>query len=275
MQSVASGTRWQRSVAADSDAVAAAEGALAIGATGVKVYAELGPALLRSVSREAQARGLKVWSHAAVVPARPGDAVAAGVDVLSHAFMLMLEAVDSLPATYGESFNVYRFDETRPTAPVFTRLFSEMRRRGTMLYPTLFVTRRLGQSPRVNGGDLSMLRGIDAWSIAATRAAHQAGVRLVAGTDNSGYPGRDTLPTLHEELALYVEEAGLTPAEALATATLNPAQMLGLEGEIGAIAPGYRADLLVLDANPLASIRNTRRIVWVIKGGTPYRAGAP
>jgi CubicO group peptidase (beta-lactamase class C family)/imidazolonepropionase-like amidohydrolase len=266
---------WQRSVAADSDAVAAAEGALAIGATGIKVYAEFAPALLRSVSREAQARGLKVWSHAAVVPARPGDAVAAGIDVLSHAFMLMLEAVDSVPGSYGASFDAYQFDETPPTAPVFARLFSEMRRRGTMLDPTLFVTRRLGQSPRVNGGDLSRLRGVDVWSVAATRAAHQAGVRLVAGTDNSGYPGQDALPTLHEELAIYVEAVGLSPAEALAAATLHPARMLGLEGEIGSIAPGYRADLVVLDANPLASIRNTRRIAWVIKGGTPYPAGAP
>ena len=265
---------WQRSVAADSDAVAAAEGALAIGATGVKMYAELVPALLRRMSREAQARGLKVWSHASVVPARPGDAVAAGVDVLSHAFMLMLEAVDSLPATYGQSFDAYRFDETPPTAPVFTRLFSEMRRRGTMLDPTLFVSRRLGQGPRVNGGDLSMLRGIDVWSLAATRAAHQAGVRLVAGTDNSGYPGQDALPTLHEELALYVEEVGLSPAEALATATLNPARMLGLETEIGVIAPGYRADLVVLEANPLDNIRNTRRISRVIKGGMPHPVGA-
>ena len=140
-----------------------------------------------------------------------------------------------------------------------------------MLDPNLFVSRRLGRSPRVTVGDLSMLRGVDVWAVAATRAAHQAGVRIVAGTDNSGYPGQDAVPMRHEELALYVEEAGLSPAEALATATLNPARMLGLETEIGAIAPGYRADLVVLDANPLENIRNTRKLVWVMKGGTPHR----
>jgi imidazolonepropionase-like amidohydrolase len=75
------------------------------------------------------------------------------------------------------------------------------------------------------------------------------------------------LPTaLHDELERLVA-VGMSPAEALTAATLTAARVLGAEGEIGRIAPGYRGDLLILDADPLADIRNTRRIHAVIQGG--------
>ena len=63
-------------------------------------------------------------------------------------------------------------------------------------------------------------------------------------------------------------EAGLTPIEALQTATLNPAEYLGMS-DAGAITPGKRADLLILDADPTADIMNTRRISAVVLGGRP------
>lgn len=265
---------WMRGVSTEEDAVAAAAGAKEFGSTGIKAYAELSPGLLRSVSREAHARGLKVWSHASVVPAKPSDAVAAGVDVLSHAHMLALESMESLPQTYSAALGLRAHDRP-PTTSTLGRLFEEMRGRGTRLDATLFIARRLAQGRRAQEGDLSNLRGVDAWAIAAARLAHQAGVRFVAGTDVSGTPGQDERPTLHEELAIYVEEVGMTPAEALATATRNAAQMLGAQGDLGTIAPGTLADLLILEADPLADIRNTRRIACVIKGGFVHEVGGP
>jgi len=72
--------------------------------------------------------------------------------------------------------------------------------------------------------------------------------------------------TLHRELEMLVA-AGLTPAQALAAATIVPARWLGAEREWGSIAPGRRADLVVLDADPLRDIRNTARIATVLIGG--------
>jgi imidazolonepropionase-like amidohydrolase/Tol biopolymer transport system component len=90
---------------------------------------------------------------------------------------------------------------------------------------------------------------------------HAAGALIAAGTDAPGLPAG-----LHDELERLVA-AGMSPAEALTAATLTAARVLGAEGEIGRIAPGYRGDLLILDADPLADIRNTRRIHTVIQGG--------
>jgi pimeloyl-ACP methyl ester carboxylesterase len=89
---------------------------------------------------------------------------------------------------------------------------------------------------------------------------HRAGVGILAGTDvPAGF-------TLHDELALYVE-SGLTPLEALRTATLNPARYLGRTDDLGTVAPGRLADLVLLDANPLEDIRNTQRIRAVVLDG--------
>jgi imidazolonepropionase-like amidohydrolase len=72
--------------------------------------------------------------------------------------------------------------------------------------------------------------------------------------------------SLHEELALLVR-AGLTPAEALRTATQNPAIYLGLTDSLGTIAPGKAADLVLLDASPLADIRNVGKVHSVWRAG--------
>ncbi|MFD8496634.1 amidohydrolase family protein [Amycolatopsis sp. NPDC059657] len=90
---------------------------------------------------------------------------------------------------------------------------------------------------------------------------HRAGVPLLAGTDTF-VPGH----SLHDELGLLVR-AGLTPLEALRAATVAPARFLGVEDRFGAIAPGMTADLVLLQANPLDDIANTRTVRAVILGG--------
>lgn len=100
------------------------------------------------------------------------------------------------------------------------------------------------------------------------KRVHDAGIPVVAGTD-SGPAGLLLGITSQIELALYVE-AGLTPAQALETATINAARVLGLEQDLGSVEAGKRADLVVLDANPLVDIRNIRRIHRVVKGGNVY-----
>jgi imidazolonepropionase-like amidohydrolase len=101
-----------------------------------------------------------------------------------------------------------------------------------------------------------------AWpkQLAFVRRLHDRGVMLSAGSDLASpwvIPGVG----YHQELALLVS-AGLSPSEVLRIATRNGARALGLEKEIGTIEPGKRADLLVLEGDPIASIANTRRIAW-------------
>lgn len=94
---------------------------------------------------------------------------------------------------------------------------------------------------------------------------NHAGVRLIAGTDMGAFyviPGF----SMHDELQLMVE-AGLSPLEALQTATINPALFLDKEKEIGTIEKGRFADLVLLDANPLEDIKNTQKIAAVVVNG--------
>ena len=94
---------------------------------------------------------------------------------------------------------------------------------------------------------------------------NRAGVQMLAGSDSPNpfvYPGF----SLHDELGLFVH-SGLTPAEALRTATINPARFLAMTDSLGTVASGKIADLVLLDANPLTDIANTKRIRAVIQGG--------
>jgi len=97
------------------------------------------------------------------------------------------------------------------------------------------------------------------------RMMRQAGLSFLAGTDLGNqylFPGF----SLHDELELFVQ-AGLTPLEALQTATINPARFLGLQEHFGTVQKGKTADLVLLDADPLADIRNTTKIRAVIFHG--------
>jgi len=98
------------------------------------------------------------------------------------------------------------------------------------------------------------------------KALHDAGVPIVVGTDE-GIPGH----SVHREIELYVE-AGLTPMEALQAATIVSARAMKMDGELGTIERGKRADLVVLNANPLDAISNIRSVRWTISDGRVYDA---
>ena len=104
----------------------------------------------------------------------------------------------------------------------------------------------LGQSP----ADTATSHARLARTLANIKAAHDAGVPLIAGTDE-GIPAY----SLYRELELYVK-AGFTPMDALRSATAVAAQAMRVDKDVGTIEKGKRADLLVLDANPLEDISN-------------------
>ncbi len=105
-------------------------------------------------------------------------------------------------------------------------------------------------------------------SLATIRALHEAGVPIVAGTDE-GIPGF----SVYREMELYVM-AGFSPMDALRAATAVPAKALRLDKDVGTVEPGKRADLLVLDKNPLDDISNIRTAHFVMKDGRLYENGA-
>ena len=100
--------------------------------------------------------------------------------------------------------------------------------------------------------------------MASLRLLHAAGVPIVAGTDQ-GIPGY----SLHRELEVYVE-AGFTPLEALQAATILAARALGVEKESGSLEVGKRADVVLLNADPLADVHNTRAVWRTVSQGAVY-----
>jgi imidazolonepropionase-like amidohydrolase len=102
--------------------------------------------------------------------------------------------------------------------------------------------------------------------LALIKKLHDAKIPLLAGTDAPA--GYDLVPgtSIHRELQLLVR-AGLSPLEALQTATLNPARYFGKTADWGTVAPGKVADLVVLSRNPLQDIRNTLSVVAVVADG--------
>lgn len=249
-----------RAVDSTTDLRQAVAEARGTGATAIKLYADLSPALVAAATTEAHRQGLLVWAHAAIGPVTPLQVVEAGVDVVSHAPLLARQlGLERYRALTKDSIAVPpgTFD-----SPTFDSLLDAMRGRQTLLDPTLFIY------GAVRGALVPV-------GVAVTARAHRVGIPLVAGTDSLGVgdAGPWQLPNLHRELWLLVHEAGLTPAEALGTATRNAARATGSLPDRGTIEPGKLADLVILDADPTLDIANTTTIREVMKRGARYPGG--
>jgi len=271
---------WARAIKPDTDIVKAVAEAKATGATGIKLYADLSPDVVKKITKEAHRQGLKVWSHATIFPSKPSDAVAAGVDVLSHSVMMVFELEDNLPEVSDKaSYRRVDWKNASVDSPAITALLRQMRKNGTMLDDTIIHT-NLRQIPAIIRAEAALseekrLPGyanyVESWTYGITRRAHQLGIRLVAGTDFSEHPESQDFPNIHTAMELLVTKCGLTPLEAITTATRNGATVLGIQNSYGTIAKGKVADLVILSADPSANIRNTTKIEYIIKGGIVHK----
>jgi imidazolonepropionase-like amidohydrolase len=137
-------------------------------------------------------------------------------------------------------------------------------------------TGRLGELGRARGFTEERLAGFEGQiagqeKVAAANllAVHRAGIPVAMGTD-AGNPLTLPGPSVHAELEAMAA-TGLTPAEVLVAATRGGARAMGLEDEIGTVEAGKAADLLVLGADPTASVRAFRELRWVVRAGLPAR----
>ena len=132
--------------------------------------------------------------------------------------------------------------------------------------PTLTLWERM--TAEATGDDRAAMRKQTDLASRMVRLMRDCGVEIMAGTD-TGDPGTVPGATLHQELELLVK-AGLTPMQALQTATTIPARFLGWDDSVGHLKPGMFADVVLLAADPLADIRNVRKVVGVAIRGRYY-----
>ena len=143
----------------------------------------------------------------------------------------------------------------------------EWAKRGTVYVPTIDHNRFYADNASLLGYDAQQVAGLDSFrllNLATATRAHRAGVTFAMGSDAVYWMfGENT-----RELAWFVK-AGLTPREALQTATTNAAALLRMPTKLGRVAPGYFADIVAVDGDPLTSVDAViNRVVWVMKGGT-------
>ncbi|MFN2596897.1 MAG: amidohydrolase family protein [Pyrinomonadaceae bacterium] len=251
----------------------------------IKIRDHVKPEILKVITAEAHRLGMTVTGH---VPEALDavEAIEAGQDQINHISFVAPVFSKKVPGQKYELTN--RLDLGSPEAKHALAVFKE---HGTVVDPTLAtmellvrpkdvpietfepgmrkVAPELVEQLNLKGSDpraAPIARAVEARLLALVFFLHRNGVPVVAGTDVS-VPGH----SLHRELELYVK-AGLTPLEALQTATLTPARVMKLDGELGTVEAGKRADLVILDADPLADIGNIRAVRLVVAQGRLYES---
>jgi imidazolonepropionase-like amidohydrolase len=143
---------------------------------------------------------------------------------------------------------------------------AEMARRGTFYVPTIDHNRYYAAHAAEYGYNAEQTAALDAYrarNLETARRAVKAGVRFGMGSDAVFTGFGENTRELH-----WLVEAGMTPAQALAVATTNGAALLGMEKSLGAVAPGYFADIVAIEGDPLTNIEAViNGVRWVMKGG--------
>ena len=286
------------SVGNADDARALVRKQAASGANLIKLFPRHSPAVWNAAIEEAHSIGLPVTAHAQIRVSL-ADVLSSGIDSLEHmnayAYALQsepwTEEMDWPEASWGMTIERQYWlstDESR-----FTPLARRFAESGVWTVPTLAVHRgsydltehdieTILESPRGQlihpehlelslslisdfGDDAEISGAAFENKLRMVKSLHDAGANIMAGTD-AGNPFVLYGPGLHDELAHFVE-AGLTPYEAIRTATVGPARYLGKTDEFGSIAEGLRADFLLVDANPLEDVANLKKISGIALRG--------
>ena len=223
---------------------------------GIKIYSALGPDVSRGAIAEAKRLGLLTIGHLGELTWAEG--VRVGIDALTHASLYFL-----CDEPFSGAGNRYR-DWTPPDENCLTYLFEEMSRRGATFDPTITdsvaflkpVRQYQVRQQREPNRDFEKEFGYIAEVVLL---AHQANVNMVIGRDDWDW-------SMVHEMQAY-ERIGLPRADILRMATRNAAKFLGRDSEFGTVEIGKRADLILVNGDPLASIRDLSKLTVVIKQG--------
>ena len=231
----------------------------AAGFAQMKIYNRIHPDVLRAIAAEAHRQGMTVTGH---VPEGMTlfQGVEAGMDQINH-----IGPVAQAVRAVGLEQTI-RFLQGHHTVVDPTLAWNELLSHGKDVEIASFepgfakapytlrsmIGSAFGQGTRLES------------SLSLVRALYEAGVPIVAGTDKA-VPAH----SFHRELELYVQ-AGLTPMQVIQLATLGSARVMGMDRETGSIEPGKRADMILVDGDPLRNFSDLRKVSRVIANGRVY-----
>ncbi|HTD92399.1 MAG TPA: amidohydrolase family protein, partial [Chitinophagaceae bacterium] len=242
----------------------------------IKIYSAVTPPIVKAIAEEAHRLGLSVTGH---IPQGMTlqQGVDSGMDQVNHiqyVYSVMKRNADR-SIDLKDSTNQAVLDFIRdhhvvidPTIGVFEMIFRSTGDDITSMEPNYYslpvplqaLYKNMGMPAAQASKFVPMMQAMKS----ILKAMYDKGITIVAGTD-MGFPGY----SVARELELYVE-AGLTPLEAIRTATIIPAKVMNLDKQTGSIAEGKQADLVIINGNPLENIRNIRNVVATIRNGSLY-----
>ncbi|MGL3821483.1 amidohydrolase family protein [Sphingopyxis sp. R3-92] len=280
-------------VSSAEEAVAAVRRVKAAGLWGVKFYTSMNPAWIAPAAAEAHRLGLHVHGH---VPAtmKPSEAVAAGYDELTHLNFVVMEAmpkevIDKANTRQRMEGPARYFKDVDLDGPLMSGFVADLARKKTLVDPTIVIFEGMltqdggkphpayapymgiispviersvftsGGYPLVEGLTRDDYRKSYAKMVELVGRLHKAGVPIVAGTDGWGIE-------LIRELEIY-RQAGFSNAEALQSATIIPARVVGADKRTGSIAVGKEADMVLVDGDPSTDLGALRRVATVVSDG--------
>ena len=231
-------------------------------------FPKMDPAVFKATIEEAHRNGIRVASHVFYL-ADAKDLIGDGVDALAHSIRDQpvdreIVALMKKRGTYYVS--TFTVDESAFVLADHPAMLDDPFLGGALSPEALQQFRSPEYRDKVKSDpNVPKFRAALANGMRNLKTLHGAGVRIAFGTDSGANPARIPGWAEHRELELMVE-AGLKPMDVLVAATRGSAAMLGATDR-GTLEPGKRADFLVLSANPLDDVRNTRRLVSVWHGG--------
>lgn len=245
----------------------------------IKIYSSAKPAIVKAICDEAHKEGLTVTGH---IPQGMNlkAGVDSGMDMVNHVqyvYSIMKRNKDrSVDFEDSTSKAAIQFIKDHhvvidPTIGVFEMSFRNVKDDITQIEPAFntlpvplkALLKNFGMEPERSKQFEPLYQSM----VTIVKKLHDAGVTIVAGTDQ-GFPGF----SVARELELYVQ-AGLTPADAIQTATITPAKVMKLDKTAGSIEEGKNADLIIVEGDPLKNIRDIRNVTTVIKAGRIYEPG--
>ena len=243
----------------------------------IKIYSSVKPPIVKAICDEAHRLGLTVTGH---IPEGMNlfQGVDSGMDMVNHVQYVfpLLKKKPDFSIDFNDPISIKALDFIKshhvvidPTLGVFEMAFRNLKDNITDIEPNfatlpepmkpLFLNTGADDSNMVKRGKIIMKDFRD-----IVNELYKDSITIVAGTD-MGFPGY----SVFRELELYVE-SGLTPMQAIQTATITPAKVMKIDATGGSVEAGKNADIIIVDGDPLQNIREIRKVETVIKDGNIY-----